>query len=126
MMLHAPQRSSTMTAPIFRDENISRERMLAITAAHPRAAVFESCILDGGDFSRLDMDGFRFEHCSLAWPARTGLPRRWRRATGTSAGAANVISARRNSAIRALTTATSTTATGGAPRFLRCSSKAAS
>ncbi|MEG0446564.1 MAG: DUF2269 family protein, partial [Comamonas sp.] len=38
----------------------------AIVATHPRAAVFDGCTFDNGDFSRLDMDGFQFNQCSVA------------------------------------------------------------
>ena len=44
--------------PVFREETIDRARMQQIIRTHPRAAVFESCTLDEGDFSRLDMDGY--------------------------------------------------------------------
>src|SRR5690606_30328686 len=74
-----------MTLSIFREETITRERMQTIVAAHPRAAVFEACILDDGDFSRLEMDGFQFNQCSLTgarWLAASLEESRWQKCRG--------------------------------------------
>jgi uncharacterized protein YjbI with pentapeptide repeats len=74
-----------MSTATFRDETLSRARMQAIVAAHPRAAVFEDCSFDNADFSRLDMDGFQFTRCSVAgtsWLAASLEESRWEKCRG--------------------------------------------
>jgi len=75
-----------MTTAIFRDDTLTRERMQAIIAAHPRAAAFENCTFDHGDFSRLDMDGFQFNQCSVTganWLAASLEETQWTKCRGS-------------------------------------------